>query len=310
MLNSTSKQEKQGTAFPSDGANGPTRGEFRRSSIGAYLNDLRRHRPMSREVEHDLAVQLRATGDPRLAARLVTANLRLVVKIAKQYQGVHSNLADLVQEGNIGLLQAVRRYDPDRGVKLSTYAAWWVRAYILQFVMTNYRLVRVGTTQAQRKLFFNLRKERAKLERQGIEVQPRQLAAALDVTEEQVVEMQRRLDGTETSFDAPRRGKYKDRPREVRAAAESRPDVAVESGEFKAILTDKLNDFGAKLRDRDSEIFRDRLFNDEPAQLVQLAERFGVSRERVRQIEDRLKQRLRDYLEDELGDAVKAAVVH
>ena len=290
--------------------NGAGRGEYRHSMIGAYLNDLRRHKPMSREMEHELAARYRTTRDPQLGAQLVNANLRLVVKIAKQYQGVHSNLSDLVQEGNIGLVQAVHRYDPSRGVKLSTYAAWWVRAYILQFVMTNYRLVRVGTTQAQRKLFFNLRKERAKLERQGVEVRPQQLAAALDVTEEQVVEMQRRLDAAETSLDAPKRGKFKDRPWEMRAGAEWRPDVAVESGEFKAVLADKLHDFGATLRDRDSEIFRDRLFNDEPAQLVQLAERFGVSRERVRQIEDRLKQRLRDYLEDELGDAVKSAMLH
>jgi RNA polymerase sigma-32 factor len=307
MLN-TSKSEKQPAAAVRPA--GSPRNDTRHSMMGAYLNDLRRHRTMTREMEHEVAVRFRETGDARLGAQLVTANLRLVVKIAKQYQGVHSNLADLIQEGNIGLVQAVQRYDATRGVKLSTYAAWWVRAYILQFVMSNYRLVRVGTTQAQRKLFFNLRKERAKLERQGIEVQPKQLAAALDVTEEQVVEMQRRLDGTETSFDVPKRGRYKDRPREVRAPADWRPDVAVESGEFKAVLTDKLNDFGATLRDRDSEIFRDRLFNDEPKQLVQLAERFGVSRERVRQIEDRLKQRLRTYLEDELGDAVKIALVH
>jgi RNA polymerase sigma-32 factor len=281
-----------------------------RTSISAYLNEVQRHRPMSRETEHDIAVEYCATRDPRLSAQLVTANLRLVVKIARQYRGVHSNLADLVQEGNIGLVQAVHRYDPNRGVKLSTYAAWWIRAYILQFVMSNYRLVRMGTTQAQRKLFFNLRKERAKLERQGIEVQPRQLAAALDVTEAEVIEMERRLDASETSIDAPKRGKYKNRPRDVVATAAWRPDLVVEKGEFNAILVDKLHDFGATLGHRDGEIFRSRLFNEEPAQLVQIAEQFGVSRERIRQLEDRLKQRLREYLEEELGDAVEIDMVH
>jgi RNA polymerase sigma-32 factor len=278
------------------------------STIGAYLHELRRHPLMTREEEHEVAVEFCKNANPALASRLITANLRLVVKIAQEYRRAHRNVLDLIQEGNIGLIHAVHKYDPYRGVKLSSYASWWIRAYILKFILANWRLVKVGTTQAQRKLFFNLRKEREKLEKQGYEVEAKHLAAALDVSEQEVVEMERRLNASETSLDAPMRSDEQgDRTQGdfVRAAPALRPDVQVEAGEFGAILSEKLHAFGATLRDRDLEIFRDRLLNEEPATLVQIAERFGVTRERVRQIEERLKRRLRQYLEGELGDAVQ-----
>ncbi len=278
------------------------------STIGAYLHELRRYPLMTREEEHDTAVQFTNTADSRLAARLITANLRLVVKIAQEYRRAHRNVLDLIQEGNIGLIHAVQKYDPYRGVKLSSYASWWIRAYILKFILANWRLVKVGTTQAQRKLFFNLRKEREKLEKQGFEVEAKHLAAALDVTEQEVIDMERRLTASETSLDAPMRSDEQgERPQGdfVRASPQMRPDNQVESGEFSEILRAKLHRFGSTLRDRDLEIFRDRLLNDEPATLVQIAEKFGVTRERVRQIEERLKKRLRQYLETELGDAVE-----
>jgi RNA polymerase sigma-32 factor len=278
------------------------------STIGAYLHELRGYPLMTREQEHDTAVQFCTTADSRLAARLITANLRLVVKIAQEYRRAHRNVLDLIQEGNIGLIHAVQKYDPYRGVKLSSYASWWIRAYILKFILANWRLVKVGTTQAQRKLFFNLRKEREKLEKQGFEVEAKHLAAALDVSEQEVIDMERRLNASETSLDAPMRSDEQGERSQgdfVRASSQTRPDTQVESGEFGEILRTKLHAFGATLRDRDLEIFRDRLLNDEPATLVQIAERFGVTRERVRQIEERLKKRLRQYLEGELGDAVE-----
>jgi RNA polymerase sigma-32 factor len=271
------------------------------STIGPYLQEIRRCPPMTREEEHEVAVQFRATRDPQLAARLVNANLRLVVKIAREYRGAQNTLADLVQEGNVGLVHAVNKYDPARGCKLSTYASWWVRAHILNYVLTNHRLVKLGTTQAQRKLFFNLRKEREKLERQGGEVGAKQLAAALDVSEREVVEMERRLEASDESLDTPPHGERKRATRDVVAGPASRPDVDVERREFSAVLADKLKTFARTLRGRDLTIFRARLLNDEPALLAELADRFGVSRERVRQVEERLKGRLRDYLEDEIG---------
>ena len=223
------------------------------------------------------------------------------MKIAHEYRRAHRNILDLIQEGNIGLIQAVQKYDPYRGVKLSSYASWWIRAYILKFILNNWRLVKVGTTQAQRKLFFNLRKEREKLEKQGFEVEAKHLAAALDVTEQEVIEMERRLNASETSLDAPMRsdeqgdrtaGRLRARgagaaPRRAGRGGRVRRDPAATSCTRSATT----------LRDRDLEIFRDRLLNDEPATLVQIAERFGVTRERVRQIEERLKKRLRQYLE-------------
>jgi RNA polymerase sigma-32 factor len=272
------------------------------SSIDFYLHELRRYPLMSREEEHDVAVQLRTTEDQRLAAQLVTANLRLVVKIAREYRGAHGSLPDLVQEGNVGLVEAATKYDPSRGVKFSSYASWWIRAHLLKFVISNHRLVKLGTTQAQRKLFFNVRKVREKLERQGFEVQAKQLAAALDVSEQEVIDMERRLDATEASLDLPAHGEREGMRRDVVAAPASRPDVDVERREFNAVLVGKIRAFGETLRGREADIFHERLLKDEPLRLAVLAGRFGVSRERVRQLEDRLKERLRDYLEDEIGD--------
>jgi len=278
------------------------------SALGAYLQELRRHSLLSREEEHTLAVRFSKTGDSTAARRLVTANLRLVVKISQEYRRAHKNLLDLIQEGNIGLIQAVQKYDPYRGVKLSSYAAWWIRAYILKFILANWRIVKIGTTQAQRKLFFNLRKEREKLEKAGFEVEPRHLAAALDVTEREVVEMERRLGSSETSLDSPIRGDDgggRTQGDFVPASAHTRPDLQVEVGEFQELLRKKLESFGAALKDRELDIFRDRLLNDSPATLQEIGEKYGVSRERARQIEERLKKKLRVFLQSQLGDAVR-----
>lgn len=275
--------------------------------LGAYLHELRGHPLLAREEEHRLAVLFARTGDLATARRLVTANLRLVVKIAQEYRRAHKNILDLIQEGNIGLIQAVQKYDPYRGVKLSSYAAWWIRAYILKFILANWRMVKIGTTQAQRKLFFNLRKEREKLEKMGFEVEPRHLAAALDVSEREVVEMERRLGSSETSLDSPVRGDESEGRTQGDFVADvpaARPDLQVEVGEFQELLRQKLHGFGETLKDRELDIFRDRLLSDAPATLQDIGEKYGVSRERARQIEERLKKKLRRYLELELGDAV------
>jgi RNA polymerase sigma-32 factor len=278
------------------------------SAMGAYLHDLRGNPLLDRDEEHELAVRFSKTGDSAAARRLITSNLRLVVKISQEYRRAHKNLLDLIQEGNIGLIQAVQKYDPYRGVKLSSYAAWWIRAYILKFILANWRIVKIGTTQAQRKLFFNLRKERDKLEKAGFEVEARHLAAALDVSERDVLEMERRLGASETSLDSPVRGDETGGRTQgdfVPAAATTRPDVQVELGEFQELLRQKLDTFSATLKDRELDIFRERLLNDSPATLQEIGEKYGVSRERARQIEERLKKKLRVFLQAEMGDALQ-----
>ncbi len=175
----------------------------RSDPLQAYLREVQRHALLTPDEEKSLTTHYQKTQDVRTAARLVTANLRLVVKLAYEYRRAYKNIMDLIQEGNIGLMQAVKRYDPYRGVKLSSYAAWWIRAYILRYILNNWRLVKLGTTQAQRKLFFNLNKEKARLSAMGIEPSSAEIAKRLQVEEKEVVDMDRRLSSGEASLDAP-----------------------------------------------------------------------------------------------------------
>jgi RNA polymerase sigma-32 factor len=280
----------------------------RRDPLTAYIQETRRYPLLSREEEHALAVKLIETDDPGAARRLIEANLRLVVKIAYEYRRAHKNLLDLIQEGNIGLMQAVRKYDPYRGVKLSSYAAWWIRAYILKFILNNWRLVKIGTTQAQRKLFFNLRKEKEKLEQLGYAAEPALLAERLDVRERDVIEMEKRMSAPDSSFDAPLTSGDGEGTRTrhdfVASDEAGRPDVKVEEREFHALLREKLEAFAGTLEGREETIFRERWLTDAPLTLQELGDRYGVSRERARQLEKRMLTRLRKYLEAELGTAV------
>lgn len=274
--------------------------------LTAYVQETRRFPLLSREEEHELASKYVETGDTAAARKLIESNLRLVVKIAYEYRRAHRNLLDLVQEGNIGLMQAVRKYDPYRGVKLSTYAAWWIRAYILKFILNNWRMVKIGTTQAQRKLFFNLRKEKERLEQLGFQPDTKQLAESLDVRERDVIEMEKRLAAPDASLDAPLGGED-DAPRTRMDLLESntvRPDVRVEQNEFQMLLREKLETFAETVEGREATIFRERWLTDEPLTLQEIGDRYGISRERARQIEKRLMNRLRGYLEKELGSAV------
>ena len=271
-----------------------------------YLREVQKHSLLTPDEEHSLAVKYSNTGDVAAAARLVTANLRLVVKIAYEYRRAYKNIMDLVQEGNIGLMQAVKRYDPYRGVKLSSYAAWWIRAYILRFILNNWRLVKLGTTQAQRKLFFNLNKEKARLSALGIEPSPVEIARRLGVEEQEVSEMDRRLSSGEMSLDAPvgdSEGRAVSRL-EMMPTSLVGPDSAVAEGEMQQIVKEKLDSFRTTLKGKDVQIFDERLVAEDPLTLQELGDKFGISRERVRQLEARLTGRLREYLKSELGDAV------
>jgi RNA polymerase sigma-32 factor len=272
-----------------------------------YMREVQQHPLLTPDEEKALAVRYTETGDLAAARRLVTANLRLVVKIAYEYRRAYRNMMDLVQEGNIGLMQAVKKYDPYRGVKLSSYAAWWIRAYMLRFILNNWRMVKLGTTQAQRKLFFNLNKEKARLAAMGIEPTHAELAKHLDVDERDVIEMDKRLARSDASLDTPVNesdGRQMARV-ELMPATGAGPDVATEGAELSVLVREHLNEFRKTIRDKELVIFDERLAADEPQTLQQLGDRFGVSRERVRQLEVRLTNKLRDFLRERLGDAVE-----
>ena len=277
--------------------------------LQVYLREVQRHPLLTPDEEHTLAVRYSETGDVEAAATLVSSNLRLVVKIAYEYRRAYRNIMDLIQEGNIGLMQAVKRYDPYRGVKLSSYAAWWIRAYILRFVLNNWRLVKLGTTQAQRKLFFNLNKEKARLASLGIEPSAAEIAKRLNVDENEVVQMDRRLAAREASLDAPV-GDTDGRPVsrvEMLPSSDLGPDTQLAEGQFHALVRARMSDFRATLQSpKDIAIFDERLTAEDPLTLQELGLRFGISRERVRQLEARMLSRLREYLKAELGDAVNA----
>jgi RNA polymerase sigma-32 factor len=237
------------------------------------------------------------------------------VKIAHEYRRAAFNLLDLIQEGNVGLMHAVQKYDPFRGVKLSSYAAWWIRAYILRYLMDNWRMVKLGTTQAQRKLFFNLRKEQERLLSQGFEAQPRLLAERLDVSEQDVREMDQRLGNDEFSLDAPVGGGAEEArqthgERLVQPSAPADEQLADE--ELRRIFKEKLEAFGKTITaEKDRFLFENRIApppDKEPLTLQQIGNLWGVTRERARQIEARLTDRLREYLRHELPDFAQLSV--
>ena len=272
-------------------------------ALTLYMSQLRHYAPISREEEHVLATRWVEEGDREAGRQLVLANLRLVVKIAMEYRRAWTNVLDLIQEGNLGLLQAVQRFDPTRGTKLSSYAAYWIRAYILKYLIDNIRLVRLGSSRAQRKLFFRLNKEKRELESQGYEVGPKLLAERLDVSEEDVVDMEQRLSESELSMDAPVQGERNSASfgEFIPAGGESAEDQ-VGSRELRRVFMEHVQEFADGLDDREQQIINRRILADEPDTLQELGEDFGVSRERVRQLEARLVEKLRSYLKDAVVD--------
>ena len=279
---------------------GRKEGLVRFDPLQLYLAEVRQYPLLKREEEYDLAVRYKETEDPDIAFQMVTANLRLVVKIAMQFRRSFINILDLIQEGNIGLMRAVKEYDPFRGTRFSYYASWWIRAYIIRYLLNNWRLVKIGTTQAQRKLFFNLKKERARLEALGFDPSPRLLASTLDVKEEEVVEMTQRLDGGEVSLDLPA---YTDSHTTISdqiSGGEGTQEDMLANAEIKALLREKVSEFAEDLKDRERRVLDARLLAEEPLTLQELGDEMGVTRERVRQIEARLLKKLRQRLKADL----------
>jgi RNA polymerase sigma-32 factor len=280
-------------------------GLARADPLSSYMAEVTKHPLLTREEEISLAKRYRETGDVKAAYKLVASNLRLVVKLAHEYHRNPLALLDLVQEGNIGLMQAVKKFDPERGVKLSSYAAWWIRAYILRYIMDNWKMVKLGTTEAQRKLFFKLRQEQERLLKQGVEVTPKLLAERLNVTEQDVVEMDQRLGNDEVSIDAPIAGSEDDKttrgdrllPNNAMGA-----DEALGNKELREIFRTKLAKFSESLNEKDRFIFEKRLTADEPMTLQDIGAQYGVSRERARQLEAALMDRMRKYMREEIPD--------
>lgn len=267
-----------------------------------YYHDIGKYPLLSHEEEHDLAKKFHTTQDPNLAFRMITANLRLVVKIALEYQGAVANLLDLIQEGNVGLMQAVKKFDPYRGIRLSSYAQWWIRAYILKYLVNNARLVKIGTTQAQRKLFFNLRKEKDRLESLGFVPTPTLLAERLDVREEDVTEMEQRLSRADLSLDLPVGDDQKSTVGDLMASNTINAEDIVIGSDLRDQIRHHMGVFAKTLKDRERILWEKRLTSDEPMTLQEIGESFGVTRERARQIEKEMILRFRDYLQRELPD--------
>jgi RNA polymerase sigma-32 factor len=270
--------------------------------LGRYLAEIRRFPLLTREEEAVIARRYVKDKDPQDAYRLVTANLRLVVKLAYDFARATKNVLDLIQEGNVGLMEAVKNFDPEHGIRFPSYAVWWVRAYIYRYLINNWRLVKIGTTQAQRKLFFNLRKETERLEREGFTPQPLLLAHRMGVRESDVREMQERMGQSELSLDQPAGASDDTRLLDVIPDAGHNPETETADREWRDFAHDKVEQFAATLAGKELEIFRARLLSEDPETLQVIGARFGISRERVRQIETRLKRRLKEFIEASAPD--------
>lgn len=267
-----------------------------------YLAEVRKYPALSREEEQELARRYRDTGDRDALFRLVTSNLMQVVRVALSFRRAARNLLDMVQEGNLGLLAAIERFDPELGVRLPTYAAWWIRAYIVKFLLDNVRLVRVGTTNARRKLLRNLRQEKSRLEAAGFEVGPKMLAEHFDVSEEDVKDVERALHSQDVSLDAPI-GDAEDRTRgDLMAATGPTIEEDVARRELQDKVRAAIARFRTGLGERERTILDERLLSNEPVTLQAIGERFGTTREAVRQAETRLMARLKQHLMGEIGD--------
>ncbi|MDR2724949.1 MAG: RNA polymerase factor sigma-32 [Candidatus Adiutrix sp.] len=272
--------------------------------LRAYLAEVRQFKLLSREEENRLVKSYKATADPETAQRIITSNLRLVVKIAMDFQSHWlNNLLDLIQEGNVGLMQALKKFDPGRGVKFSYYASYWIKAYILKYIMDNWRLVKVGTTQSQRKLFYNLRKERDKIIKEGLTPAPKLLAERLGVGEAEVEEMDLRLSaGREISLDAPLSQDTDQTQSSLLPADIPGADHLLAQLQLNELLKAKLEKFRTALSPREGLILEKRLLAETPVTLQEIGEEFGISRERVRQLEERLKKTLLVFLRREMPD--------
>jgi RNA polymerase sigma-32 factor len=284
-----------------------------RDSFQTYLREINKFPLLKPEEESELARRVRETGDADAAFRLIASHLRLVVRIAMDFQRRWmQNVLDLVQEGNVGLVRAVSKFDPDKGIKFSYYAAFWIKAYILKFIMDNWRMVKIGTTQTQRKLFYNLNKERRLLTAQGFDPDSAVLAERLNVSEDQVIEMEQRLDASDMSLDAPVTGEHTGGATRVDYLPALGPGIeaTLADAEIADLVRERIASLKPRLNDKELYILEKRLLADEPVTLREIGDFYAVTRERVRQIEARLLQKVRDHLFNNIKDFSRDWIEH
>ena len=267
-----------------------------------YMAEIRRYRYLTKEEEMRLAIKYKEEGDLDAISKLIMANLKLVIIIAMEYKRIGINMMDLIQEGNLGLMQAVKKFDPYRNLRLVTYATWWVKAYMLRYIMNNWRLVKIGTTQAQRKLFFNLMKEKARLEALGYEAGPKLLASELGVKEKEVIEMDQRLGSQDMSLDEPLSEDSESTLLNVLSSGETAVVDRLADDQVSSIFKEKVAEFSEGLNERDLDILQNRILSEEPKSLSEIGRKYDISKERVRQLEGNIIKRLREYLQREVKD--------
>ena len=273
------------------------------NTLQNYLTSISQYKLLSRDEEQILFKRVIEQGDSKAAHELVTSNLRLVVKIALDYRRVWmQNLLDLIQEGNIGLMKAVEKFDPDKKVKFSYYASFWIKAYIIKYLMDNFRLVKIGTTQAQRKLFFRLKKEKQKLRDEGFEPKAELISQRLGVSKKTVVEMDQRINGWDVSLDAPLTDETDTARIELLETSSEPLEDRISKKEFKTILHQRIAEFRKELNQRELYIFNRRIFAENPETLAEIGRRYGISRERVRQIQKNIIAKMKESFMQALPD--------
>jgi RNA polymerase sigma-32 factor len=272
------------------------------TTLQRYLAEVRRYPFLSKEEELRLFHEYKVLGSREAAVKLILSNLRVSVAIASEYLHTGADQMDLIQEGNVGLMQAIKKFDPSKNVRFHAYAAWWARAYILRYLLNTYRLIKVGTTQDQRKLFYNLRKEKAKLEREGFSPDTKLLADRLNVREKDVIEMDQRLGSWELSLDQPLTPEAEGTLLDVLPSTDSPVDEKIATAELQTVFREKLAEFIRGLGEREEDILRNRILSDTPVTLEDLGHKYGITKERTRQLEARIIKRLRDYLKKEVKD--------
>lgn len=275
-----------------------------RDNLQSYLREVSKFPLLEPEEETELARRVRDHGDTEAAFRIISSHLRLVVRIAMDFQRRWmQNVLDLIQEGNVGLIRAVNKFDPDKGIKFSYYASFWIKAYILKFIMDNWRMVKIGTTQAQRKLFYNLNRERQKLILQGFDPDAALLSERLGVTQDQVVEMQQRLDAGDVSLDLPVSDDSGSASRmDFLPALGPGVEDNIADSEVSRLVRESIHELIPSLSEKEVYILEHRLLTDEPATLREIGERYNVTRERIRQLEARLLEKLKEHLGREIKD--------